>query len=100
MATKKKKAPPTLATFSMSILWTCTSCGFVLEGRQPHMECPSCEAYKTSYVNLPQHIEADLRANLKKGQHFNATEVRQERLRVMREANAQDTFYVKGRFMP
>ncbi len=29
-------------SYMHSVLWCCTSCGFVLETGQPHMECPIC----------------------------------------------------------
>ncbi len=92
--------PSNIAPYTMALLWTCTNCGFVKEGRQPHMECPSCEAYKTSFINIPQHIENQVRAGLKKNQMFNRTEAREKRLGLMRENGFIERFQVKGRFLP
>jgi hypothetical protein len=64
------------------------------------MECPSCQAYKTSYINLPQHIEVEIRAGLKKGEQPNSIAGRQQRLALMREHGVLDSFHVKGRFVP
>jgi len=103
MATRRKapkKADPTLAPYAMALLWTCTSCGFVLEGGQPHMECPSCEGYKTGFINIPQHIEVQVRSELDKNQHFNHTAARTRRLAMMQEAGVFEKFLVKGRFLP
>ena len=87
-------------TFNMALLWTCTCCGFVWEGGQPHMECPSCEAYKTSFIDIPQHIERQVREKLKKGQRHNCTEARQQRLALMKDSGVMSQFQVKGRFLP
>lgn len=88
-----------IAPYTMALLWTCTSCGFLKEGGQPHMECPSCEAYKTSFINLPQHLEDEIRAGLKKA-HFNCTAAREQRLQMMSEQGFLKKFQVKGRFLP
>lgn len=48
-------------TYMHAMLWTCTSCGYLLEGRQPMYECPLCEAYKSAYIDIPQHIEQEIR---------------------------------------
>ena len=103
MATRAKKvklAPPTLAPHAQALVWTCTSCGFALEGGQPHMECPSCEAYKTAFINIPQHIEVQVRSELGKKDHFNITAARQRRLELMNEGGVFEKFMVKGRFLP
>ena len=50
-----------MKTFMQAMLWTCRSCGFQLEGGQPPYECPVCEAYKTSFMDIPQHLEKALR---------------------------------------
>ena len=47
--------------YMQALLWTCKSCGFVYEGGQPKMECPSCAAYKTSFIDFPQHLEREIR---------------------------------------
>lgn len=49
-------------TFMQAMLWTCRSCGFQLQGGQPPYECPICEAYKTNFMDIPQHLEGELRA--------------------------------------
>lgn len=86
--------------FNQALLWTCTSCGFVWEGGQPHMECPSCGAYKTSFIDIPQHIEAKVRTGLKKNQSPNNTNAREQRLTLMAEEGVAQQFRVKGRFLP
>ncbi len=86
--------------FNMALLWTCTACGFVWEGGQPHMECPSCEAYKTAFIDIPQHIEVAVREKLKKGQTPNCTSAREKRLTLMNEQGVTRRFRVKGRFLP
>lgn len=92
--------PSNIAPYTMALLWTCTSCGFVKEGRQPHMECPSCEAYKTNFINIPQHIENAVRDGLGKKKAPNCTEGRTERLRLMEEQGVTTRYHVKGRFLP
>jgi len=92
--------PSKIAPYTMALLWTCTSCGFVKEGRQPHMECPSCEAYKTNFINIPQHIENTVRSTLKKGAAPNCTQGRTHRLELMEEQGVTKRYYVKGRFLP
>jgi hypothetical protein len=64
------------------------------------MECPSCQAHKTSYINLPQHLEVEIRGALKKGQQPNGLAARQQRLQLMRERGVLESFHVKGRFLP
>jgi rubredoxin len=92
--------PTNLAPYTMALLWTCTQCGFVKEGGQPHMECPSCESYKTAFVNLPQHLENEIRAGLKKNQSFNSTAAREQRLALVEAHGVRQRFQVKGRFLP
>jgi hypothetical protein len=92
--------PSNIAPYTMALLWTCTSCGFVKEHGQPHMECPSCEAYKTSFINSPQHLENQIRAALKKGQSPNNADARKQRLELLRQHGFLKTFHVKGRFLP
>ncbi len=89
-----------IAPHGMALLWTCTHCGFVKEGGQPHMECPSCEAYKTSFIDLPQHLEVAVRDKLGKKKLPNCTEGRQMRLALMQEHGFHQKFQVKGRFLP
>ena len=47
--------------YMQAMLWTCKSCGFQLEGGQPPYECPLCESYKTNFIDIPQHIEKEVR---------------------------------------
>lgn len=83
-------------SFMHSVLWCCTSCGFVLEGGQPHMECPICGAYKTSFIDSPAHVEAEIRET--HGDLPNRAEARAERLQKLRDGGYTRTFRVKGRF--
>lgn len=48
-------------TYMHAMVWTCTTCGFIHEGGQPKMECQVCESYKTAFINLPQHLEREVR---------------------------------------
>ena len=92
--------PSQIAPYTIALLWTCTSCGFVKEGRQPHMECPSCGAYKTAYIDIPQHIENEVRTSLNHGAAPNCTQGRRHRLRLMEEQAVTKRYQVKGRFLP
>lgn len=82
-------------SYMHSVLWCCTSCGFVLETGQPHMECPICEAYKTSFIDTPGHIEAAIREQF--GDLPNAAEARSRRLELLREGGYTRRFRLKGR---
>ena len=64
------------------------------------MECPSCEAYKTSFIDIPQHLETQVRQALKKGQRHNCTAARAQRLELMKANGVMGQFRVKGRFLP
>lgn len=79
-----------------SILWCCTSCGFVLEGGQPHMECPICEAYKESFIDSPAQIEAALRKQFG-ADGFNTAAAREARLAQLRAGGFLRKYRVKGR---
>lgn len=83
-------------TFMQSLLWCCTSCGFLRAGGQPTMECPLCEAYKTSFIDTPQHIEAQLRETFG-ADNTNSAAARAERLRIVREDGYLRTNRVRGR---
>ncbi len=83
------------ANYMHSICWVCTSCGFLLERGQPHMECPICEAYKESFINSPPHVETAVRATHK--EHHNTADARRERLKLLREGGYLRSFRVKGR---
>lgn len=82
-------------TYMHSILWCCTSCGFVLEGGQPHMECPICESYKDAFIDSPAHVEAEVRAEF--GDLSNGSDARRTRLAKLREGGYTRTFRLKGR---
>ena len=92
--------PSKIAPYTMALLWTCTQCGFVKEGKQPHNECPSCESSKAAYINLPQHLENEIRAELEGGQSPNCTSARQHRTRLLTEHGMGERYMVKGRFVP
>ncbi|MFT6395857.1 MAG: hypothetical protein ACJAYU_000599 [Bradymonadia bacterium] len=83
-------------TYMHSILWCCTSCGFILEGGQPMMECAICESYKDSFIDSPAHVEAEIRST--HGELFNAAAARAERLEKLREGGYLRSYRMKGRF--
>ncbi len=85
------------ATYMHSVLWCCTSCGFVLPGGQPHMECPICEAYKASFIDSPAQIEAELRGQFGEDA-TNSAEARAARLEALRAGGWLRKFRLKGRF--
>lgn len=83
-------------TFMQSLLWCCTSCGFMRQGGQPIMECPICEAYKTAFIDTPQHLEAQLRET--HGEDAtNTADARAQRLELLREGGYLRTNRVRGR---
>ena len=82
-------------SYMQTLLWCCTSCGFTLEGGQPHMECPICEAYKTSFIDIPQHVEAEVREKYKDVP--NSAEARRLRKKLLAEGGFLRTFRVRGR---
>ena len=79
-----------------SVLWCCSSCGFVMEGGQPFMECSICEAYKSSFIDSPAHVEAEIREA--HGEMFNGADARGERLEKLRAGGYLRNFRIKGRF--
>jgi len=82
-------------SYMHSVLWCCTSCGFVIEGGQPFMECSICEAYKSSFIDTPGHTEAAVREEF--GDLYNSAEARQARLRQLRAGGFLRNFRIKGR---
>ena len=87
-------------TYMQALLWCCSSCGFTFAGKQPHMECPICEAYKTSFIDIPQHIEMAIRdKHAVKGSEAgaNTAEARAERLELLRADGFLKSFRMKGR---
>lgn len=86
------------STYMQSLLWCCSSCGFVIKGGQPKMECPICEAYKTAFIDIPQHVEAEVRGDF--GEDLaNSADARNARLAKLREGGHLRGFRVKGRFV-
>lgn len=85
--------------YMQAMLWTCKSCGFLIEGGQPHYECPICEAYKTSFIDLPQHIE-----QLVREAHSdippNHQTCREMRLELMDEHDVDSKRRAAGRILP
>lgn len=71
-------------TYMQSVLWCCTSCGFSIQFGQPKYECPLCEAYKSAFVDTPQHIERELKDKYGEG-NTNSAEAREARLVILRE---------------
>ncbi|MFT4705553.1 MAG: rubredoxin [Bradymonadia bacterium] len=85
-------------TYMQSVLWCCTSCGFVLEGGQPQMECPICEAYKSSFINAPAHVETMVREATGETL-FNSADGRRLRLEKLKEGGHLRSYRLKGRFV-
>jgi len=91
--------PERFDTYMQALLWTCTSCGFVYEGGQPKMECPICEAYKTSFIDIPQNIERQVREEFPDlpPNHKNC---RARRLELMDANDVRAMSHVAGRVLP
>lgn len=85
--------------FMQALLWTCNSCGFTYEGGQPKQNCPSCEAYKTSFIDFPQHLEAQIR-DAHPGLPFNNAQCRAQRLELLRAHQVERKNRVRGRQLP
>ncbi|MFU8806212.1 MAG: rubredoxin-like domain-containing protein, partial [Bradymonadaceae bacterium] len=71
-------------TYMQALLWTCKNCRFLYEGGQPKQNCPSCESYKTSFIDMPQHLEAKVREEFP-DTSVNRKDLRQRRLELMKE---------------
>ena len=67
----------TQSSYSQAMIWCCGSCGFVLSGGQPHMECPMCDSYREVFIDIPQQIESEVRAEF--GEEINAAPARAKR---------------------
>ena len=63
------------------------------------MECPVCESYKTSFIDLPQHIEAQVREELPDNPH-NHRDNRARRIELIAEHKVLDNNRVSGRILP
>ncbi len=86
-------------TFMQAMLWTCRCCGFQLEGGQPPYECPICESYKTSFMDIPQHLEQGVReahADLPP----NHADLRAARVALIKEHKLDRTRRASGRILP
>ena len=90
---------PKFDTYFQALLWTCQTCGFVKEGEQPHMECPICEAYKSNFIDIPQHIEAEIREKYP-DKNPNNRACREMRLKRMQEEDADEKNRYSGRVLP
>ena len=89
----------TYQPFMQAMIWTCKSCGFAYEGGQPKQNCPFCEAYKTSFIDLPQHLEAQIR-EAHPDKPFNHADCRAMRKELMKEHGVLTSFRVAGRILP
>ena len=85
--------------FMQALLWTCKSCGFAYEGGQPKQNCPMCEAYKTSFIDFPQHLEAKIR-EAHPDKSFNHAECREMRRKLLEEHGVDKKNRVAGRVLP
>ncbi len=86
-------------TYFQAMLWTCKTCGYQLEGRQPMYECPLCESYKSNFIDIPQHLEAEVR-KAHEGMSFNHADARTMRLGLMTEHKADGMNRASGRILP
>lgn len=85
-------------TYMQSVLWCCTSCGFVVKFGQPKYECPLCEAYKSAFIDTPQHIERELVETHGDG-NTNTAEARAERLNILREQGLMKNSRFRSRML-
>lgn len=87
------------SAYMQAMLWTCKTCGFVLEGGQPKYECPLCESYKTSFIDIPQHLERQVREAHDKLPP-NHQSCRTARLSLMKEHGVDKLRRAAGRVLP
>ena len=85
--------------FMQAMLWTCRDCGFLYEGGQPKYTCPICEAYKTSFIDIPQHLERQVREEFSE-RPPNHADCRERRLALMKEHDVARKARVAGRILP
>jgi len=85
----------TQSSFSQVMVWCCGSCGFVLQGGQPHMECPMCDSYREVFFDIPQQVEEEVRAEF--GEDFNAAPARAKRREIVARLGLGQKFRIKGR---
>lgn len=86
-------------TYMYALLWTCSVCGYVREGGQPKMECPTCAAYKTSFISFPQHLEKEIRDAFTEVPP-NHKDCRAKRLELIIEHNVKEKSPFAGRILP
>jgi hypothetical protein len=84
------------SSYMHSVLWCCTSCGYLLEGGQPQMECPICEAYKEAFIDTPGHVEEQVRTTF--ADATNSAEARARRLELLSNGGYLKKFRVRGRY--
>ena len=87
------------SSYMQAMLWTCKTCGYVIEGGQPHYECPLCESYKTSFIDFPQHLERTIR----QGHPTlppNHRDCRDQRLALIKEHGVDKKRRAAGRILP
>ena len=85
--------------YMQAMLWTCKSCGYQLEGGQPPYECPLCEANKTNFIDIPQHIEKGLRET-NTAMPSNHAEMRTLRCAAIKEHGLDAQRRAAGRILP
>lgn len=85
--------------FMFALLWTCTHCGFVYEGGQPKMECQFCGSYKTAFIDMPQHLEKEVREEFPELPP-NHRDCRKVRLSLMKRDKVNARATVRGRVLP
>ena len=85
--------------YQQALLWTCTSCGFEFVGGQPKMECPFCEAYKAAFIEIPQHLEEQVREAFPDNPH-NHRDCRALRLELMEKEGVKTKSRIAGRVLP
>lgn len=86
-------------TYLHAMIWTCKSCGFAYFGGQPKMECPVCEAYKTNFIDIPQHLEQAVREAFPSNPP-NHRDSRAKRLELMETENVAGKNRAAGRILP
>jgi hypothetical protein len=63
------------------------------------MECPVCEAYKSAFVDLPQHLEREIRTEFE-NLPPNHRDCRKMRLRLMDDSDVRKNTRLAGRILP
>ncbi len=86
-------------TYMYALLWTCSVCGYMKEGGQPKMECPTCASYKTSFVSFPQHLEKEIR-EVFPDIPPNHKDARAKRMALIAEHDVKKKSTLAGRILP